>query len=369
MMNLDRTLDGMIPLVLGIAGLWSLTIAGSTGGARDANILFDSNVSTKNQETEEELWCEYRANPQIAKGKRIVLIAGDDEYRSEESMPMLGQILAKHHGFEVTVLFPINPETGLIQPSYQTNIPGMHRIEGADLVVLGLRFRNLPDDQMKFFDDYVQSGKPLIGFRTSTHAFSYPGSSDSPYKHYSFNNRSEKWPDGFGKEFLGETWVNHHGKHGSESTRGVIVPERDSHPILQGVGDVWGDTDVYGIRKLPDDAAVLMLGEIVAGMRPDDPAATDERNQPMMPIAWIREYPRESGPPTRIFCTTMGSVTDFLNEGLRRMLINACYWCLNLEYQIDAESSVAIVVPFEATPFGFGTERNDLKPANFRMPD
>ena len=122
-----------------------------------------------------QLWCEYSGEQGPGKGKRIVLIAGDDEYRSEEAMPMLGKILSKHHGFDVTVLFPINPETGLIQPDYQTEIPGMHRINGADLVVLGLRFRNLPDDDMKRFADYVDAGKPIIGLRTSTHAFRIPG--------------------------------------------------------------------------------------------------------------------------------------------------------------------------------------------------
>ncbi|HEV3026100.1 MAG TPA: hypothetical protein VG457_00925, partial [Planctomycetota bacterium] len=104
-------------------------------------------------------------------GKHIVLLSGDEEYRSEESMPQLGKILSKHHGFKCTVLFAINKKTGEIDPNTTDNIPGMEAIDSADLVIMGLRFRSLPDDQMKHFVDYVESGKPVVGMRTSTHAF------------------------------------------------------------------------------------------------------------------------------------------------------------------------------------------------------
>lgn len=323
------------------------------------------NPSVQAEPSDDGLWCEYKGQAGPGNGKRIVLIAGDDEYRSEEFMPMLGKILAQHHGFDVTVLFPVNPETKLIQPDYQTNIPGMHRIEGADLVVLGLRFRHLPDSEMQYFHDYLQSGKPVIGIRTSTHAFRYPANSDSPFRHYSFDNRTETWPAGFGKEILGETWVNHHGRHGTESTRGVIPAKKQSHPILRGVSDVWGDTDVYGIRRLPEDAEVLMLGQIIDGMQPSDPAVTDARNDPMMPVAWTRHYSFDEKTASRVFCTTMGAATDFKNPDLRRMLVNACFWCLEMEDRIPEEAKVDFVDQYHPTPFGFGTEKKNLKPADF----
>ncbi|MCB1077694.1 MAG: hypothetical protein KDM64_07705, partial [Verrucomicrobiae bacterium] len=38
------------------------------------------------------------------KGKHIVFLAGDHEYRSEETLPALARLLAKHHGFKCTVL-------------------------------------------------------------------------------------------------------------------------------------------------------------------------------------------------------------------------------------------------------------------------
>ncbi|HMO14186.1 MAG TPA: ThuA domain-containing protein [Pirellulaceae bacterium] len=315
-----------------------------------------------------QLWCEYAGynpedQPKVGLGKRIVFIAGDDEYRSEEALPMLGMIMAAHHGFDVTVLFPINPDTNLIQPSYQTNIPGMHRLQSADLVVVALRFRRLPDDQMKFFVEYLESGKPIIGLRTSTHAFNYPADSDSPYRHFSFDSRD--WPGGFGKQVLGETWVNHHGAHGQESTRGVPAREMNAHPILKGVDDIWGDTDVYGIRELPVNAQVILLGQVIAGMKPTDPAVAGAKNDPMMPLAWTIPYRAESERVAKVFCTTMGAATDFQSEGLRRLIVNACYWSLDLHTQIPEKSNVDFVRPYQPTAFGFGTEQKHLKPADF----
>ena len=118
-------------------------------------------------------WLDYKGKKGPGKGKKVVLISGDEEYRSEEAMPMMGKILSLRHGFDCTVLFAMDDATGTIDPDNQTNIKGMHFIKDADLVVLFTRFRELPDDQMKYFVDHLEEGKPVIGLRTSTHAFSY----------------------------------------------------------------------------------------------------------------------------------------------------------------------------------------------------
>src|SRR5438093_12055530 len=104
------------------------------------------------------------------KDKHIVLVCGDEEYRSEETLPQLGKILAKRHGFKCTVLFAIDPKDGTINPNV-SNIPGLEALKSADLMVVFLRFRDLPDEQMKYLVDYIESGKPIIGMRTATHAF------------------------------------------------------------------------------------------------------------------------------------------------------------------------------------------------------
>src|SRR6266496_2850335 len=118
-------------------------------------------------------WVVYEGKQGPGRGKHIVFLSGDEEYRSEEGFPMLAKILATRHGFKCTVLFPINPADGTIDPNNQTNLTGLAALDSADLCVMGLRFRELPDAEMKHFVDYLNRGGPIIGLRTSTHAFSY----------------------------------------------------------------------------------------------------------------------------------------------------------------------------------------------------
>ena len=312
-------------------------------------------------QTDKKMWCEYAAKDGPGNGKHVVLIAGDDEYRSEEALPMLGKILSQRHGFRCTVLFPVN-EDGMIQPDFQKNIPGMQHLKDADLVILGLRFRNLPDQDMKLFDDYLESGKPIIGLRTSTHAFRIP--KDRTYAKYSFNARKE-WQGGFGQKILGDTWVSHHGKHGSQSTRGIVNKEFADHPILTSVKNVWGPTDVYGIKRLPTTAKVLLHGQVLEGMKPDSQPAKGKVNEPMMPLAWTTSYQSRSGTTNRIFCTTMGSSTDFESADLRRLIVNASYWCLDMKP--DANANVDYVDAYKPTAFGFGNYQKDRRPAYYDL--
>src|SRR6476646_3120185 len=171
-------------------------------------------------------WIVFEGTDGPGKGKHIVFIAGDEEYRSEEGLPQLAKILSKRHGFHCTVLFAIDPEDGTINPNAGNNIPGLEALDKADLMIFLLRFRDLPDEQMKHIVDYVESGKPIIGMRTATHAFNLKGS--KTYNRYSYNNK--EWDGGFGRQVLGETWVSHHGKHGKQSTRGLLAKGAEGHP-------------------------------------------------------------------------------------------------------------------------------------------
>ncbi len=316
-------------------------------------------------ESEEKLWVEYNPPQGKAVGKHIVLIAGDDEYRSEEALPMLGAILAKHHGFKCTVLFPIDPKTNFIKPDYQENIPGMKAIDDADLIIMGLRFRNLPDKDMKHLDDFLKAGKPIIGLRTSTHAFRIK-SRDSKYRHYDFRFGSE-WKGGFGQQVLGDTWINHHGSHKRESTRGVVEKANAGHIVLKGVDDVWGDTDVYGIRNLTKDATILLRGQVLAGMKPTDPPVKGRKNDPMMPLAWFKPYQMKGGKKGTAFCTTMGSSTDFANADLRLLIVNASYYLLGMKDKIDGKGNVEYVTKYKPTMYGFRTYQKGRKPSEFQL--
>ena len=297
---------------------------------------------------------EGKSGPSI--GKHIVFVSGDEEYRSEESLPMLAKLLAARHGFKCTVLFAINKQTGEIDPNTLDNIPGLEALATADLMVICTRFRELPEEQMKFVDAYLESGKPVIGIRPAV--VSFRTKKDSAFFKYSSDNRAGDYAGGFGQQVLGSTWISHHGAHGKESTRGLIVEAQRSHPILRGVETMWGRTDVYTIRSpIPHDGQVLVMGQVLQGMKPDD-APSDK---PQMPLAWTKNYPTAKG-SARVFMTTMGDAQDFTNEHFRRMVVNACFWTVGLEEKISAKNNVAIVGQYEPTPFGFGKFKKGLKP-------
>ncbi len=304
----------------------------------------------------DDLWVTYEGTDGPGVGKHIVLISGDDEYRSEEALPQLGKILAERHGFTCTVLFAIDPETGHIQPDYQQNIPGLEHLEDADLVVMALRFRDLPDEQMAHIDAYLKRGGPVIGMRTSTHAFNIRSS--NTYKRYTFNFGEGDWQGGFGRFVLGETWINHHGHHKVESTRGVIAEAAAAgvHPIVRGIepGTIWGPSDVYGVRlPQPEGCEPLVLGAVLTGMGDDDAPVDNQKNAPMMPIAWTKPYQLEGGEAGTAFTTTMGAATDLVAEGTRRLIVNAAYWLLGMDVPEDG-TDVALVGDYHPSQYGFG---------------
>jgi hypothetical protein len=291
-------------------------------------------------------------------GRRIVLIAGDEEYRSEESLPMLGKILSRHHGFHCTVLFSVSPD-GVIDPNAAASLSHPEALDAADAIVMLIRFRKWPDETMKRFDAAMQRGVPVIALRTSTHAFQLPDT--SAFKSY----------NDFGKQTLGEKWVSHWGRHKFEATRGVIEPANASHPLLRGVGDVFGNSDVYEAAP-PADAAILLRGRVLAGMNPGDPPAgylkkradggEQPVNQPMMPVAWTRELKTPSGGTRRVVTTTMGAATDLTSEGLRRLVVNGVFWGLGQE--VPAKAEVTPIGTYEPSMYGFNGYRKNLRPSS-----
>ena len=311
-------------------------------------------------------WVQYKGTSGPGQDKHIVFISGDEEYRSEEALPMLAKILSKKYGFTCTVLFSIDPKTGMIDPKNQTNIPGLNNLEKADLMFMSLRFRELPDDQMKNIVNNLESGKPVIGIRTSTHAFNYTRNKKSIYARYDFKSTVSEWEDGFGRQILGETWVDHHGKHGKEGTRGLIngIEQNAKNPLLNGVGDIWCATDVYTVRELPSNARILIFGQPTKGMTPDAPVNTEKS---LMPVAWTRNYLTPSGKKGREFATTMGASVDLVNEDLRRLLVNAVFWSLDMENKIPEKADVSFVEEYKPTMFGFDSYVMKIYPSHFEM--
>ncbi len=287
------------------------------------------------------------------KGKHIVFVAGDHEYRSEESLPALARILAKHQGFKCTVLFDIDKD-GNIAAGEPQNIPGMEALDSADLAVVFLRFQGLPEEQMKHLDDYLNRGGPVIGLRTATHAFK--GTAE-PFGKYDYNSKATGYESGFGHQVLGQTWVGHYGTNHKQSTRIAIVPEKTSHPILRGVKDVWVQAGGY-VGK-PVDSDVLTMAQPLNGMTPDSPA---DATKPPQSSEWTRTYKAANGKAARVFTSLYGTSEDITNDGYRRMLVNACFWTLGLEDKITPALDIAFVGPFKPNTFGGGAYARGIKP-------
>ena len=333
---------------------------GLAGAKRDAA------VKTTTAETSLHLAGRRDALPAgVQEPPHIVLISGDEEYRSEEALPMLAQILADQHGFDCTVLFSINPETQSVDPNYTRNTPGLEVLKDADAMILFTRFRDWPADQVKHLEAYVRRGGPIIALRTATHPFNF--SADSPYKDWSYN--STAWPGGFGQQIIGETWVSHHGKHKVESARAIVESANADHPILRGVSDVWAPSDVYGVTHLPESATILLRGQVLSGMNPDDAPVTDGRNDPMMPLAWIKSYKYKDGAEGKVFCSTMSSAVDLNNEGLRRLIVNATYWAAGLQDKIPDEAEVKLPGDYKPSFFGFHNEPGHFSSQNKKPSD
>nr|WP_299382929.1 hypothetical protein [Allomuricauda sp.] len=367
----------------------------------------DQKAEGETAQPEAQQWISYKGD---ANQPHIVLVSGDEEYRSEEALPQMAKILTERHGFNCTVLFAQDPKKpGILNPNNVNNIPGLEQLETADLMILFTRFRALPDNQMQHIDNYLKAGKPVIGIRTATHAFNFEdGGIESSYKHYgNFYEGDDAWKDGFGRLVLGEKWISHHGVHRHQSTKGIPAPGAQNHSLLNGIkaGDIWGPSDVYGVRlPLPGDAQPIVLGQVIDreaaydendnlyGMRiSDDKLATtnlieieeeedeeeemeeeeeedeeeveeededweeeDEEynpNDPLMPIAWTKSYQLPGGKQGKAFATTIGASTDLVAEGTRRMFINATYWCLDLE--VPQKANVDLIGEYNPTPFAF----------------
>ncbi|MFZ4263732.1 ThuA domain-containing protein [Sphingobacterium sp. HJSM2_6] len=298
-------------------------------------------------------WLYFKAKNSTAKPKKVVLIAGDQEYRSEESMPMLAKLLSYHHGFDAVVLFPIDPKTKEINPDYEQHIPGLQELKDADLMIIATRFRQLPDEQMLHIDNYLKAGKPVIGLRTATHAFNFPEDSKSKYKHYGYAQKEGPWAGGFGKLVLGETWISHHGDHGTEGTRGLVngLQMVKPNPILLGVEDVWVPTDVYGIHADLKDAEILLFGQPTLGM--DELSAVNWKKS-TIPVAWTRTYQLPGGVKGKAFTTTMGASIDLANTDMRRLLVNASLWAVGEESKIKNDLVVDPIGTYSPLMFGFG---------------
>lgn len=256
-------------------------------GIADDNEKNSDTVSTHPVPTS-PLWMTYLGGLGPGHGKYVVLVAADQEDRSEQVMPMLAMILSKRHGFDCTVLFSLNAKNE-VDPTQKIrwqdktvehSIPGLEHLKSADLLILFRRLITLPDEQMQHIIDDLDFGKPVIGIRTANHGFL----ENFPYMKDGKRVR-------FGKDVLGGTFLNHHGNWHRDSTRGIPVEATQDHPILRGVRGIWGPSDVYRTcpegSELPVDCKALVYSQPLPGRNSDDDV--NPKKEPF-PVAWTKMW-------------------------------------------------------------------------------
>lgn len=250
-----------------------------------------------------------------AKKAHVVFVTGDDEYRSEITMPFIAELLErqKSKAFKCTVLYAVDPSTGQRNPKHQKHVEGLEALKTADLAVFFLRFRALPDDQLKMILDYVHSGRPIVGLRTSTHALRYRR-----------GHKNAKWNDRFGMEVFGQKWITH---HGHKSTTDVYaIKDKEDHPILRGIyattSPIHASSWLYHVAPLVGDCEPLMIGKALNSNKVD----RQEKFPLTQPVAWTKTYKG-----AKVFFTTLGHAKDFEDDSIRRLVINGIHWALGMD--------------------------------------
>jgi type 1 glutamine amidotransferase len=294
---------------------------------------------------------------------KIVFVTGDEEYRSEESMPMLAKMIERELGAETVVGYSLD-STGVIDPNNLYNISNLDELEDADLMVVFARYRQLPPEMAKKITDYAESGRPIMGFRTATHAFKYLEEKDS-----AMMVLNDEWPT----KVFGQQWIVHHGHFddGHGRLTEVTIPEDGKdNPILRGVQPFEAYSWLYhvdcGDWKLSGDSDPVLMGHSLRSKQ-EEAGKLDE--YPLdQPVAWTKTYTGASGEPARVFFTTLGHPYDFREESMRKLALNGIYWALGMEDEIpEGGPNATIVGEYEPNNSGFGeVYKKGLRPETMK---
>ena len=223
------------------------------------------------------------------KRKHIAIVMAEDEYQTNESLPVFAaQHLQKD--FRVSLVFGSATE--------RNDIPGLEIVHEADLLLLSVRRRTLPPEQLQVIRDFEASGKPMIGIRTASHAFCLRKGKPS--------EGLVDWP-----EFDAEVWGGNYSGHTRNGTTYRLVPclDTDRHPILEDFeteNRISGHMSLYLTAPLATSATCILRG-----------VAEGEASKP--PVAWINR--RANGGQS--FYTSLGHVDDFAQDGFQKLLRNA----------------------------------------------
>lgn len=274
----------------------------------------------------------------------VVFVIGDEEYRSEESMPMLAGLVKRELGARVTLCFSVD-SAGVIDPNRLDHIQGLEALDSADLMVLFTRFRALPPEELSRITAFAESGKPMVGFRTATHAFLYPDSS-------AYAPMNNTWP----ARVFGQQWITHHGhfQDGNAPLTEVSPAGGADHPVLQGVAPFQAYSWLYhvdgGDWQLQGDSKPLLMGRSLRSAHEE--AGRTEEYPLTNPVAWTKTYTGEAGKAARVFFTTLGHPYDWKDPNMRRLALNGIAWGLDLP--VPENPNLEPVRPYAPNNSGFG---------------
>ena len=303
---------------------------------------------------------------------KIVFLTGDEEYRSEESMPMLAQILRRDFDFDISVGFSVDAD-GFVDPNANHSLTETEQLADADLLVLFLRFRRPDSGSFQHILDYLAAGKPVVAFRTSTHAFRF--TPDSPHAAWGYQNDPEFIHSFAGgdliRELVGQKWITHHGHFddGAHPLTAIATPpDVDAHPILRGVKPFEAYSWLYHVEggedTLAGDPIPLLRGRALRSNHADNNRT--DRFPLTNPVAWTKTHLGNPDAPARVFTTTLGHPYDFRSPQMRRFALQGILWALGREDLIPAEGVDATPVrPYAPNNSGFGRDKH--KPG--RHPD
>lgn len=306
----------------------------------------------------------YEGTSGPGKGKHIVFIANDHEYRSEETCPAIARILAKRHGFKCTVLFGID-EDGYIKAG-SAPVPGIEILEDANLLFFFTRFMKLPDEQVDYLVNYFERGGPVVGIRTSTHCFN---GQKGKWAKLNFNNKSDDYLGGLGEQIFGNTWnkvrgQSHYGAN--HSMGGTITPVAKAveHPINIGVGPIHCYSGPY-LSQPPVGSTPLLDVQVLSTFEPSDKKSPSHK---IVNAGWTRDsYVAPSGQKknARVVYTSFGASEDIIDEDGRRFMVNACLWACGMEQKIKPDLNVDFVGEFNPSPYSSGAFfRVGVKPSD-----
>ncbi|ULQ51061.1 isochorismatase family protein [Flavihumibacter fluvii] len=245
----------------------------------------------------------------------VAFIIAENEYHANETLPAFAHelLLEKNVTCEFALGKPVYTGEGI------HNIENLQIMQDADLAVIQVRRRALPAEQMKLIKDYANSGKPIIGLRTASHAFnanqvvpnSGGGVAAASGKVAAF---LDQWPE-FDQEVIGGNYQGHYGQMAT-GTVFSFVPGMGGHPLLKGVSTASFTGPVVELHTLYQNSPLRSpnVQVLLTGKIPDKPEE---------PVLWINHRGKGT-----VLYTSLGHWEDWKNAQFHQVMFNAMDYLL-----------------------------------------